>query len=200
MRQVTLGSLFDGIGGWPLAALHAGIRPVWSSEIEKFPLAVTKTRSPDMVQLGDRTKIDGAAIEPVDVVCMGSPCQDLSIAGRQEGLKGERSGLFYRAIELIRRMRSATGGRYPRFIVWENVPGAFSSNRGVVRRLTSRECERLQGLPDDWTLIDDKSCSDSARYRAIGNGMAQPCADFIIRRIAEAIRRERDHENRKADY
>lgn len=413
MRQVTLGSLFDGIGGWPLAALHAGIRPVWSSEIEKFPLAVTKTRFPDMVQLGDITKIDGAEIEPVDIICMGSPCQDLSVAGKQEGLKGERSGLFYRAIELVRRMRTATGGQYPRFVVWENVPGAFSSNRGhdfksvleasaqakipipgsgkwapagmvrspecdlawrvldaqywgvpqrrkriflvadygvggrcadqilferaslpgniapggrtgessasgarggaystvtgfsigasvadsnpvlddlaptmrtttrlgcrcagfkvsqtdtrvkgpldtspiitaragtggnnlplllqetafgvgngqlhqvnqgnkagalncmhdqqcildvkdmVVRRLTPLECERLQGLPDNWTLIDDKTCSDSARYKAIGNGMAQPCADFIIRRIAEAIRRERDHGNRKADY
>lgn len=130
LRQITLGSLFDGIGGWPLAAIRAGIRPVWASEIEKFPQAVTKTRFPDMVQLGDITKIDGAKIEPVDIICMGSPCQDLSIAGKQEGLKGARSGLFHQAIELVRRMRSATGGRYPRFVVWENVPGAFISNRG----------------------------------------------------------------------
>lgn len=131
LRQITLGSLFDGIGGWPLAALHAEIRPVWSSEIEKFPQAVIKTRFPDMVQLGDITQIDGAAIEPVDIVCMGSPCQDLSVAGRQEGLKGARSGLFYRAIEIVQRMRATTGGRYPQFVIWENVPGAFSSNRGM---------------------------------------------------------------------
>lgn len=143
-EQITLGSLFDGIGGWPLAALHAGIRPVWSSEIEKFPQAVTKTRFPDMVQLGDITQIDGAKIEPVDIICMGSPCQDLSVAGRREGLKGARSGLFHQAIELIRRMRTTTGGRYPRFIVWENVPGAFSSNRGLDFKIVLEEIAKTE--------------------------------------------------------
>ena len=98
----TLGSIFDGIGGWPLAALHAGIRPAWASEIETFPCAVTKRHFPDMLHLGDIKEIDGTKIEPVDIVCMGSPCQDLSVAGRQEGLKGERSGLFHRAVDVVR--------------------------------------------------------------------------------------------------
>lgn len=418
--MLTLGSLFDGIGGWQLAAVHAGVKPIWSSEIEKFPLAVTRKRFPDTKQLGDVTKITD--VEPVDIVCAGSPCQDLSIAGKREGLAGERSGLFINAINIVRQMRMSTGWRQPRFFIWENVPGAFTSGsergadfrvvlesiaetdipmpkdgrwaaagmvqcpkceiawrvldaqfwgvpqrrkriflvadfatadrraaevlfvepcvprdsaeserareeiaggtgksigsagetltpwdvqsnriqsvngkaaalyggagqgthsypcvacydmthadevmrpvtgdksnclnsrmgtggnqvpillsagfkgkqsasaRGIgckeeqcptltaaipldvmtmqsrashnvqsnnvvrqqyaVRRLMPLECERLQGLPDGWTLIDDKSCSDSARYKAIGNGMAQPCADYVIQRIVDEV-------------
>lgn len=129
--NITFGSLFDGIGGWQIAAVRSGIKPVWSSEIEKFPLALTKTRFPATKQLGDITQIDGGAIPPVDIITMGSPCQDLSIAGRREGLAGKRSGLFIRAVELIRAMRRASGGNKPRFIIWKNVPGAFSSNRGL---------------------------------------------------------------------
>lgn len=128
---MTLGSLFDGIGGWLLAARHAGVTPVWASEIEPFPCSVTARHFPDVKQLGDITKIDPNEIEPVDIICAGSPCQDLSIAGKRKGLDGERSGLFRTAVELVRGMRIRTGGRYPRFFVWENVPGAFSSNRGM---------------------------------------------------------------------
>ena len=126
---MTLGSLFDGIGGWLLAARHAGITPMWASEIEPFPCSVTARHFPEVKQLGDITKIDGAAIPPVDIVCAGSPCQDLSIAGKRKGLDGERSGLFRTAVDIVRRMRERTGK--PRFFVWENVLGAFSSNRGM---------------------------------------------------------------------
>ena len=321
---MTLGSLFDGIGGWLLAARHAGVTPVWASEIEPFPCSVTARHFPDVKQLGDITQIDPDEIAPVDIVCAGSPCQDLSIAGKRKGLNGERSGLFRTAVDIVRRMRDRTGGRYPRFFVWENVPGAFSSNRGMdfqavlkeigeseipmpqgnrwapaglvqfpgaeiawrgldaqywgvpqrrkriflaadfaadgrcageilfesegvcggsatgtgtgeeiargsedcarvavydmthanevmrpvfggivptlnarmgaggnqvpvvltegkVRRLTPTECERLQGLEDGYT----DGGSDTARYKALGNGMAQPCADYVIRRIVE---------------
>lgn len=103
--MLTLGSLFDGIGGWLLAATHAGIKPLWSSEIEKFPCAVTAYHYPDVLQLGDITNIDGRVIPPVDIMTMGSPCQDLSVAGRRAGLKGERSGLFVHAIRIIHQMR-----------------------------------------------------------------------------------------------
>ena len=126
----TLGSLFDGIGGWPLAATKRGINPVWAAEIEPFPIEVTKKHFPTMKHLGDITGINGAEIEPVDIICMGSPCQDLSIAGKREGLAGARSGLFMDAVRIVREMREATNGKYPRFVVWENVPGAFSSNKG----------------------------------------------------------------------
>ena len=128
---MTLGSLFDGIGGWLLAARHVGVKPLWSSEIEAFPSAVTARHFPDVKQLGDITQIDPNVIEPVDIVCAGSPCQDLSIAGKRKGLDGERSGLFHTAINIVRRMRERTAGQYPRFFVWENVPGAFSLNRGM---------------------------------------------------------------------
>lgn len=128
---MTLGSLFDGIGGFLLAARHAGVTPVWASEIEPFPCSVTARHFPDVRQLGDITQINPDEIEPVDIICAGSPCQDLSIAGKRKGLDGECSGLFRIAVELVRRMRERTAGKYPRFFVWKNVPGAFSSNRGM---------------------------------------------------------------------
>ena len=127
---MKLGSLFDGIGGFPLAASRHGITPVWASEIEPFPIEVTKRHFPDMVHLGDITKINGAEIEPVDIISFGSPCQDLSVAGKRAGMDGERSGLFYEAIRIIKEMRDATDGRWPTFAIWENVPGAISSNEG----------------------------------------------------------------------
>lgn len=125
-----LGSLFDGAGTCPFSAVILGMTPAWASEIEKFPVEVTTKRFPQMKHLGDITKINGAEIEPVDVITFGSPCQDLSVAGRREGLQGARSGLFMEAIRIIREMQIATDGLYPSFAIWENVPGAFSSNQG----------------------------------------------------------------------
>ena len=131
MAELTLGSLFDGLGGWQLAALHNGVRPVWSSEIEAFPMAITEKHFPDTLQLGDITKLDGRTLPLVDIICAGSPCQDLSVAGKRKGLEGERSGLFRKAIDIVFSMREATNGEYPKFFIWENVPGAFSSNKGA---------------------------------------------------------------------
>ena len=129
--KLKLGSLFDGSGGFPLAGVMNGIEPVWASEIEPFPIRVTHKRFPHMKHLGSVTKINGADIEPVDIITFGSPCQDLSIAGNRAGIhKGERSNLFFEAVRIIKEMRNATNGEYPRFAVWENVMGAFSSNRG----------------------------------------------------------------------
>lgn len=128
---MTLGSLFDGSGTCPLAASMCGITPIWASEIDPYPIRVTKKNCPGMRHLGDITKINGAEIEPVDIVTFGSPCQDLSVAGAQKGIvEGKRSSLFFKAIRIIMEMREATHGKYPRYAVWENVPGAFSSNKG----------------------------------------------------------------------
>ena len=127
---LTLGSLFDGSGGFPLGGLLAGITPVWASEIEPFPIRVTTKRLSFMKHYGDISQMDGGKIEPVDIITFGSPCTDMSIAGRRAGLDGKQSSLFYQAIRIIQEMREATHGRYPRYIVWENVPGAFSSNKG----------------------------------------------------------------------
>lgn len=130
VKNLTLGSLFDGIGGWQIAAVRAGIKPVWSSEIAPFPAAVTAKHFPETLQMGDITKLDGTTLPLVDIICAGSPCQGLSLAGKRRGLQDERSGLFIKSVEIFRQMRVASDGEYPRFFVWENVPGAFSSNRG----------------------------------------------------------------------
>ena len=129
MNNLTLGSLFDGSGGFPLGGLISGITPVWASEIEPFPIRVT-TKLPFMKHYGDISQMDGGKIEPVDIITFGSPCTDMSVAGRRAGLEGQQSVLFYQAIRIIKEMRCATNGKYPRYIVWENVPGAFSSNGG----------------------------------------------------------------------
>ena len=305
--MLTLGSLFDGVGTWQLAARITGIKPLWSSEIDTFCRAVTRRHFPDTIQLGD---INGIDCPPhVDIITASSPCQDLSVAGKRSGLHGERSGLFFRAVELVRRVR-------PQFFIWENVTGALTSNGGadfhaviesilqepvpvprrwsnaglvdgrhcqiawrildaqffgvaqrrrriflvadftdrraakilfertgvpgdiatgtssqranpppsaygidraafnqgvnaqfkpqitpemsatltargasavavnnVIRKLTPVECERLMGLPDDWT----QGGSDSARYRALGNSLVLPCATFIFNRLVEVV-------------
>lgn len=97
-----------------------------------------------MKHLGDITKIHGDQIEPVDCITFGSPCQDLSIAGRRVGLAGERSGLFMEAVRIIKEMRSSTNGMYPTFAVWENVPGAFSYNKGEDFRAVLEELARVE--------------------------------------------------------
>lgn len=130
MSELTLGSLFDGSGGFPLAGIQAGIRPVWASEIEPFPILVTTRRLPQLTHVGDVTTVNGADVDAVDVITFGSPCQDLSVAGKQAGLAGERSGLFFHAVRIIDQMRKATHGMFPRYAIWENVPGAFSSHKG----------------------------------------------------------------------
>ena len=155
-KDLTLGSLFDGSGGFPLGGIISGITPIWSSEIEPFPIRVTEKRLPSVKHYGDISKMDGAKIEPVDIITFGSPCQDMSIAGRREGLDGERSGLFYEAIRIIKEMRGATDGKYPRYAVWENVKGAFSSNKGEdFRQVLEEFCHVAEPdfhvpKPDKW--------------------------------------------------
>ena len=130
LKKLTLGSLFDGSAGFPLGGVISGITPVWASEIEPFPIRVTTKRLPFMKHYGDVSVLNGAELPPVDIITFGSPCQDMSIAGKRSGLDGSRSSLFYEATRIVKEMRFNTNGKYPRFIVWENVPGAFSSNKG----------------------------------------------------------------------
>lgn len=129
-KNLTLGSLFDGSGGFPLGGLISGITPLWASEIEPFPIRVTTKRLPQMKHYGDVSAQNGANLPPVDIITFGSPCQDVSVAGKRSGLDGERSSLFYQAVRIVKEMRCKTNGKYPRFVVWENVQGAFSSNKG----------------------------------------------------------------------
>lgn len=144
--MMTLGSLFDGSGGFPLAGALSGIRPVWAAEVEPYPIAVTRSRFPMMQHLGSVTGLHGDKVQPVDVITFGSPCQDLSVAGKRAGIhEGQRSNLFFEAIRIIKEMRAATNGRHPTFAVWENVPGAFSSNQGEDFRCVLEEFVKICG-------------------------------------------------------
>ena len=156
-KPLTLGSLFDGSGTFPMMAMLSGIVPVWKSEIEPFPIAVTEKRLPFVKHLGDINNINGAEIEPVDIITFGSPCTDLSVAGKRQGLNAARSGLFFQAVRIIKEMRCATNGKYPRFAVWENVTGAFSSNGGEDFRCVLEEFCKIKDAdlsvpkPEKWT-------------------------------------------------
>ena len=156
-KPLMLGSLFDGSGTFPMMAMLSGIVPVWKSEIEPFPIAVTEKRLPFVKHLGDINNINGAEINPVDIITFGSPCTDLSVAGKRQGLNAERSGLFFQAIRIIKEMRGATNGKYPRFAVWENVTGAFSSNGGEDFRCVLEEFCKIKNAdlsvpkPEKWT-------------------------------------------------
>ena len=147
--MLTMGSLFDGIGGFPLAAVRNGIVPLWASEIEAFPIEVTKYHFPDMIHVGDITKLNGAYLPPVDIICGGSPCQD----GARAGLAGARSGLFMEQVRIVKEMRDADirDGQpaqfvRPRWMCWENVPGAFSSGepKGEDFRIVLEEIVRIK--------------------------------------------------------
>ena len=155
MNQLTLGSLFDGIGGFPLSGIKAGIRPIWASEIEPFPVRVTQKRLPGMKHYGDISKLNGGDLEPVDIITFGSPCQDLSIAGKRSGLDGARSGLFREAIRIITEMRCKSNGRYPRWAVWENVPGALSSANGRDFREVLESLIRIKNPEADVPMPDN---------------------------------------------
>lgn len=156
-KPLTLGSLFDGSGTFPVAGMLSGIVPVWKSEIEPFPIAVTEMRLPFVKHLGDINCINGAEIEPVDIITFGSPCTDLSVAGKRQGLNAARSGLFFQAVRIIKEMRCATNGKYPRFAVWENVTGALSSNKGEDFRCVLEELCKIKisdisvPKPEKWT-------------------------------------------------
>ena len=172
--EKKLGSLFDGIGGFPLAAKRNGIRPVWASEIEKFPMAVTMHRFPEMKHMGDITKLHGENLPVVDVIAGGSPCQDLSIAGRRAGLAGMRSGLFLEQVRIIKEMRrqeerrkNSSGRRAdvpvrPRYMVWENVPGAFSSGEPKGADF-KRVLEEVCGISEESVSLPGPPVGESPR-------------------------------------
>lgn len=153
--MLTLGSLFDGIGTWQLSAKHNGIKPLWSCEIDQYPSAVSHYHFPETKQYGDIKEIHGNSIEPVDILCAGTPCQNISQAGNHKGLAGEQSSLFYEAIRILQEMRRATNGKYPRFFVWENVVGAFSCNHGNDFRTVLEEIGQSHlPMPRKWGGVE----------------------------------------------
>ena len=155
MTQLTLGSLFDGIAGFPLAGIYSGMKPVWASEIEPFCIRVTRKRLPFMKHYGDIHSLRGGELEPVDVITFGSPCQNLSVAGKRDGLHGDQSSLFFEAVRIIKEMRYSSHGQYPKWAVWENVPGALSSNQGQDFRQVLAELIRIKEPEADVPMPED---------------------------------------------
>ena len=205
---MKLGSLFSGSGSFELAGLFNGIEPVFNSEVDAFPVAVTDKRLPNVKQLGDVTKISGAKVEPVDIITFGSPCQDLSIAGNQAGIhEGTRSSLFFEAIRIIKEMRNATSNQFPRFAVWENVKGSLSSHSGAdFKAVLEAFCEAAGAdvhvpLPEvnkgKWatagTVVGDGFSIAWRVYNAVGWGVPQRrervylVADFGSERAGEIL-------------
>ena len=184
-NSLTLGSLFDGIGGFPYAASFYGIRSLWASEIVPECVSVTKRHFPDMSHMGDITRLHGGALPPVDIITFGSPCQGLSLAGQRRGLADERSGLFMEAVRIIYEMREATHGEYPKFAIWENVPGATSSAHGfdyqaVLSALTKSKVPmprsgkwanagmvRSRGIDLAWVIYDSQHFGTAQRRRRV---------------------------------
>lgn len=195
--MLTLGSLFDGSGGFPLAASLCGITPVWAAEIEPYPIAVTKSRFPNMIHLGDVSKINGAEIPPVDIVSFGSPCQDMSVSGRRAGLKhtdnGDdettRSGMFFEAIRIIKEMREATNGEYPTFAILENVPGMFSSGKGEDFRIILEEFVKIAEPSATMPPIDKNGWAYADSY--VGEGWSLSYRTFDAQYWGVAQRRRR---------
>lgn len=188
MNKLKLGSLFSGSGGFELAGSLLDIEPIWASEIEPFPIRVTHARFPNMKHLGSVVDINGACIEPVDIITFGSPCQNVSVAGRREGLhKGKQSSLFFQAIRIIKEMRNATNGKYPRFEIWENVPGAFSSNSGSDFRCV---LESLCSIKDASVSIPQPKKWDHAGYIS-GNGYSVAWRLYDSQYCGVAQRRKR---------
>jgi len=123
-----------------------------------------------MKHLGDISKIDGATVAPVDIITFGSPCQDLSVAGKQTGLKGERSGLFMEAVRIIKEMRNATNEKQPRFAIWENVPGAYSSNKGADFQTVIHELCKITEPKAPIVAIPKKGWPSAGRFSDVGGG------------------------------
>lgn len=150
----TSGSLFSGVGGWDRAVDMCGGKTLWFSEIEPYPIAVFHSHFPEAKWVGDVSKVNVDNLEPVDVITFSSPCQNLSIAGNGKGLSGSESGLFHEAIRVAKEMRAKYGK--PRFVIWENVTGAFSSNKGEDFRVVIEELCRIKQpevsipKPDKW--------------------------------------------------
>lgn len=197
--NLKLGSLFDGSGGFPLAGSLCGVTPVLASEVEPYPIAVTRSRFPGMKHLGDISKVNGGEIEPVDIVTFGSPCQDLSVAGKRAGLKHEangdeettRSGLFMEAVRIIKEMREATNGEYPKFALWENVPGAFSSNKGEDFRIVLEELIKIVEPSSVMPAVPAKGWPYADSY--IGDGWSLAYRVFDAQHWGVPQRRRRIH-------
>ena len=164
-------SLFSGVGGFDMGLEAAGMTTVFQCEIDKHARAVLDHHWPDVPKWDDVTTLTGRhildAVDGVDLVAWGSPCQDLSVAGQRRGLTGERSGLFHQGIRIIKELRELSNGRYPTFSIWENVVGALSSNGGADFGEVLHEMDEAGACFSEWAVLDAQYFGVPQRRRRV---------------------------------
>jgi DNA (cytosine-5)-methyltransferase 1 len=191
----TFGSLFAGVGGFDLGMEAAGWTCAWQVEWDKQCQQVLKHHWPDIAKYGDVSDVNGTTITPVDCITFGSPCQDLSVAGKRAGLDGNRSGLFFEAVRIIKEMRDATGSVYPRWAIWENVVGALSSNHGHDFAAVLDSLAEAGALAIEWAVLDAQHFGVPQRRRRVfviacfDPATADRCGDPLLP-VAESLRRD----------
>ena len=185
MKQLTFGSLFAGVGGFDM-----GFEPYmeckFQVEWDKHCRSILDRHWPDVPKWGDISNVDGKFLPPVDVIIFGSPCQDLSVAGKRAGLEGSRSGLFHEAVRIIKEMRHVTNGTFPRWTVWENVAGALSSNDGRDFATVINEMGKAGAYLSEYALLDAQFFGIPQRRRRIflvtcwDSATAAKCPDPLL--------------------
>jgi len=170
MTRPTYGSLFSGVGGMDMG-FDTYMDCVFQVEWDKHAQSILRRHWPDVPKWGDVQEVNGADLPPCDVLTFGSPCQDLSVAGKRAGLDGGRSSMFYEAIRIIKEMRNATSSRptgpLPRIAVWENVPGALSSNKGADFKSVINEMVDIGACLVEWAVLDAQHFGVPQRRRRV---------------------------------
>jgi DNA (cytosine-5)-methyltransferase 1 len=190
---LTFGSLFAGVGGFDMGFEIAGYECKFQVEWDKHCRSVLDYNWPDVEKWGDIRNVNGRFLPPVDVIIFGSPCQDLSIAGARQGLSGERSGLFHEAVRIIKEMRDATNGTFPRWAVWENVAGALSSNNGRDFGTVINEMAKAGAHLQEYALLDAQYFGVPQRRRRVfliscfDPSTSQRCPDPLLP-VSESVR------------
>ena len=165
--MTTYGSLFTGVGGFDLGFDQAGYDCRWQVEWDKHCQQVLQYHWADVPKHGDVQTVSGYDLEPVDVITYGSPCQDLSVAGKRAGLDGGRSSMFFESVRIFKEMRDATAGTFPRITIWENVPGALSSNQGRDFQAVLEALDDIGALAQWWYVLDAQYFGVPQRRRRV---------------------------------
>jgi len=165
--MTTYGSLFTGVGGFDLGCDAAGWECAFQVEWDKRASSVLERHWPDVPRWSDVCDVSGADLPPVDVITFGFPCQDLSVAGKRAGLDGERSGLFFEATRIIREMREATSGKYPRIVIAENVRGLLNADRGAAMGRCLDELALIGAVDIEWRVLDAQFFGVPQRRRRV---------------------------------
>jgi DNA (cytosine-5)-methyltransferase 1 len=190
---LTFGSLFAGVGGFDMGFEQAGWDCKFQVEWDKNCQQILNKHWPDVPKWLDVSDVKGAEIPPVDCIIFGSPCQDLSVAGKRAGLEGERSGLFHEAVRIIKEMRDATNGTFPRWTVWENVAGALSSNNGRDFGTVINEMAKAGAHLQEYALLDAQHFGIPQRRRRVfliscfDSATADRCPDPLLP-VTESLR------------